>query len=503
MASDVLDFLPLFPDETEAAILARLREWANEGLDPQVDVDLWVDTREGSHWFVSVMPSVREFARLYDLAGTEVPASAFPLWAWADYLDDHAEVQNIVRLAATAAEGVVLFTGPAATVIAAGTTVGVEPVGPDDEVPEYEVTTGGTIPAAASPPAGPAAVGSAGGGTLAASADYAYRVTAIDDAGETLPGTEVVGVVPGGGPGKITVSWTAVATAIGYRVYRADSAGGAYGRLVEVGATTSYVDTGAAAPDLGHGLPVSNTTGGKLRRDVVAVEAGVAGNVGSNAVTVLSTPIAGTTVTNESGMTNGTEPETDEALRERVLGAFAGQGAGNKRDYVRWGRAWEGVGRVTVIPLWNGPGTVKVIISDADGNPMSAATVAALQADLDPVSGQGEGQAPIGAIVTVATASALSIDIVAAIEFESGYSLDGFGGTIALRADIVAALTDYVERVEPGGEIVYERVKGAIVTVPGVHDISGVTVEGGTANVAVDDDPAQVPQLATPTLTEV
>jgi hypothetical protein len=59
MADDLLDFLPLFPDDDEDAILARMRADANEGLDPAIDVDEWVDTREGSHWYVSVMPGAR------------------------------------------------------------------------------------------------------------------------------------------------------------------------------------------------------------------------------------------------------------------------------------------------------------------------------------------------------------------------------------------------------------------------------------------------------------
>jgi uncharacterized phage protein gp47/JayE len=505
MADDALTFLPLFPNDDEDAILARLIASANEGLDPAVDVNEWVDTREPGHWRTCVMPCVREFARLYDLAGTEVPMAAFPVWAWMDYLDDHAETQDIVRLAATPADGSATFSGPAATVIAAGTTVGVEPVNPDDEVAEFEVLVGGTIPAAAAAPAGPSATGSTGGGTLAASADYAYRISATDDAGETLPGTEVVGVVPGGGPGKITLGWTAVAGAAAYRIYRADAAGGTYGRLVEVSGTTSYIDTGAVAPNLALGLPVANTTGGKKVLTIRATEAGVAGNVAAGAITVFSTPPPpGVTVTNPVATTGGTEAETDEALRERVLGAFQGQGAGNKRDYERWGRAWTGVGRVTVIPLWDGPGTVKLIATTADGDPVSAATVTGLQADLDPVAGMAEGRAPVGAVVTVTTATTRSIEITATVEFEPGYSLDGFGGTVARAAEITAALRSYVEAVPAGGEIVVAHLVGQVAGVAGVHDVHIDALEGVTpaVNVTISANPAQVPVLSVPTLIE-
>jgi hypothetical protein len=144
---------------------------------------------------------------------------------------------------------------------------------------------------------------------------------------------------------------------------------------------------------------------------------------------------------------------------------------------------------------------VKVIVADADGNPVSAETVAGLQVDLDPTVGRGDGRAPIGAIVTVETAVALPITWEATVEFEPGYSLDGFGGTIARREAIVTALRAYTEAIESGGEVVYEQGKGRIVTVEGVHDVSGVMLNGDVVNLPVDDDPAQAPALADVVLT--
>lgn len=391
--ADIEDFLPLFPDDDEEAILARMREWANEGVDPS-DTEAWVDTREGSHWHVCVMPAVRDLARLYDLAGSEVPASGFVLWSWGDYLDDHAEVQDIVRLAETHAIGDVTFTGPEGTVIPAGARVGVEPVVPDGEAPEFEVTIGGVIPA-----------------------------------------------------------------------------------------------------------PVAPALLGEVVLAVRAVEGGEASNVGPGAITVVSTPLPGVSVTNVAAMGGGSGPETDEALRERVLTAYQGQGAGNRRDYIRWARAWEGVGRATVIPLWNGPGTVKVVVTDAAGDPLPAAVVDALQADLDPEPGLAAGQAPVGAHVTVETAIGRPIEVEADIEFEPGYSLDGFGGTVAQRDVLRAALRDYVERVPSGGEIVVAQLAGRLATILGVHDVRIVSLEGVAppVNVQISADPPEAPQLTEPT----
>lgn len=504
MADDI-EFVPLFPNDTEETILARMRAWANEGLDPLVDGDRWVDTREGAHWHLSVRPSVIELARLYSYLGTEVVMAAFPVWAWGQYLDDHAEVQDIVRLAATPAVGEVVFSGPDGTVIAAGTTVGVEPVAADEDTPEFEVTTGGTIPGVAAAPAGLASaagvggtlVGAGGGGTT-----YGYKVTSIDEAGETTPTAEDTQLIGAGvANGSVTLTWDPVATATGYRVYGRTNTG-PWGLLATVTAET-YIDTGAVAP--GAAPPGANTTGGELRLPIRAVEAGVAGNVGAGAITEPSTPLdPGVTFTNPEATTDGTEPETDDALRERVLEALTGQGAGNRRDYVRWTSAFDGVGRVTVIPVWDGPDTVKVIAMGPGGDPLSDEKVAEIQFDLDPDPARGSGTAPIGHVVTVVTATARPIDIEATIEFEAGYSLDGDENTIAKRADILRALGQYVERVEPGGEVVVAQLGGRIAVLTGVHDAQIDELEGvGPAvNVAIDDDPAEAPTLGIVTLVE-
>jgi uncharacterized phage protein gp47/JayE len=145
-----LAFAPLYPDETQVAIRSRWVGWANEGLDPQEDVDQWTDTREGSHWWMQTAGAIREFERLYDLMGSEVPSSVLPQYSWGAYLDDQAELRNIGRLVSTAAEGVVELTGTAGTVVDAGTVVGVEPETETANAPEFQTTASVTLPA---PPA--------------------------------------------------------------------------------------------------------------------------------------------------------------------------------------------------------------------------------------------------------------------------------------------------------------------------------------------------------------
>lgn len=383
-------FQPLYPDQTEDAVLNRMIGWANEGLDPVADAAAWVDTREGGHWRTANISTIRELARLYDLAGSEVPMSGFVLWSWGTYLDDLAAVWQVFRLPATPATGVVTFDGPAATDIAPGITLSVVPSTPDDPTPEFEVVIGGTIP-----------------------------------------------------------------------------------------------------------------MGGSIDLAVQATQAGKFGNVAANAIIAPSSPLpAGVTFTNAAPTSSGSDPETDESLRARLLAALAGKGPGAVADYIRWAQAYPGVGRVQVVPIWNGPGTVLVMISDVNGDPLSSAIVTGFQTQLDPTPGLGHGIAPIGANASVETSTLLALTIAATLVYETGYSWDGFGGSTAVGPAVLDAINAYLLTVPPGGDVVYERIKGLIATTVGVHDVTACTIDAGSGpamiNVPVELLPTpKAPYLAT------
>lgn len=244
--------------------------------------------------------------------------------------------------------------------------------------------------------------------------------------------------------------------------------------------------------------------GGSVTVAVKALEAGSAGKVGAGAITLIESPFAeALTVTNADPMVGGTDAETDESLRAKLLAAHEGRGPGNRRDYEVWGLSYgNGVGRVVVIPLWEGPGTVLVILLTADGDPVATETVEGFQAFIDPVAEMGDGQAPIGPTVTATTAEQIDVDVEAIVEMEPGYSLTGAAGTIAIEDAITEAIEDVINKSQPGGEIVRQQLVGRIVSIPGVHDVGAVKLNGASANVALDENPAQVGTLDTLTLKE-
>ena len=118
----------------------------------------------------------------------------------------------------------------------------------------------------------------------------------------------------------------------------------------------------------------------------------------------------------------GDDIESDEDLRVRYMESVtAPQFGGNVSDYQNKVKSLTGVGGCKVIPIWNGGGTVKLIITNSQGGVPTSSLVNDVQEAVDPNQDQqGLGIAPIGHIVTVEGAAAKKITVSATFTLESG-----------------------------------------------------------------------------------
>lgn len=139
--------------------------------------------------------------------------------------------------------------------------------------------------------------------------------------------------------------------------------------------------------------------------------------------------------------------ETVEEFRERYFKEVRRKNfGGNIEDYERWTLALEGVGAVKVFPIWQGGGTVKVVISGSDGLSPSSKLIDDVQTALDPIKNHGEGVgiAPIGHTVTVRGVNHKTVDIKLKMVFQAGYDKDN-------TAEVVKkAVEEYVKEVRAG-----------------------------------------------------
>ena len=219
-----------------------------------------------------------------------------------------------------------------------------------------------------------------------------------------------------------------------------------------------------------------------------AAEVGGAYNVEAGELSQMAATLPGLSSWTNGPAAGGTDPESDGALYERIH-AYLSRPAtsGNAYHYEQWALEVAGVGAARVFPLWNGAGTVKVVLVDGGMEPASAEIVAAVQAHI-------EAERPIGATVTVAAAAPLSINVTAAV------TLDGSAPLSQVKTEFEAALDTYLmELAFSASTLRYNQVAYLLLSIQGVSDFTALTINGGTGNVSIGDE--QVPVKGTVTLT--
>lgn len=219
---------------------------------------------------------------------------------------------------------------------------------------------------------------------------------------------------------------------------------------------------------------------------------GTAYNVLAGAIVSTQQAVSGvTSLTNEAAAAGGTDPETDAALFAR-LDAYkkTPPTSGNDRHYHQWALEVNGVGAASVIRCWDGPGTVKVIIADMALHPVTEELRAEVAAYI-------ETQRPVTAEVTVESAAGVPIEVSVTVE------TDGTVFKLDTEKELTERLAEYLGEIAfaEGAEVVYNRVLALVMGLPGVTDCSGLTVNGGTANVPLDA--TQIPMLGSVTVSGI
>lgn len=167
---------------------------------------------------------------------------------------------------------------------------------------------------------------------------------------------------------------------------------------------------------------------------------------------------------------------------------------GNVGQYRRWCAEYDGIGNFKIFPLWNGDNTVKVSILSASNRAASETLIDEFQEYLDPnTTGMGDGEAPVGAFVTVSTAAEVPINIAASITLANGYSSV---------PDVNGVLADFLAKIAYEKTMVsYLSLGAAILDVPGIEFVSDLTVNGGTTDVILGDE--EIPIVGTTNWTVV
>lgn len=192
----------------------------------------------------------------------------------------------------------------------------------------------------------------------------------------------------------------------------------------------------------------------------------------------------------------GEDEEDTEVFRARYFASFESQAfGGNQADYIEKTNAIAGVGGCKVYPVWDGGGTVKLVILDSAYNTPSDELVALVQETVDPVgsSGTGVGFAPIGHSVTVVGTTDVTVDISATFTFVDGWDFD------TTLSSIQEAVESYFSELrqswaeESGLVVRVSQLESRLLAVSGVLDIEDTTINENSKNLTLNTD--EVPVL--------
>lgn len=217
----------------------------------------------------------------------------------------------------------------------------------------------------------------------------------------------------------------------------------------------------------------------------VGVTAAVIGanyNVAAGTITLQKANLSGITSVTNSAAVGGTDIETDASLVSRFYDHLRSTAtSGNIAHYRQWAMAVNGVGNAKVIPLFNGPGTVKVLIVGNDNRTPTDDVLAACEDYINE-------RRPIGATVTVEKAPMLSISINAVV------TTDGSTTKEQINDRFKAEMAEYFKSKSFSSyTLSYNRLVYMLLDTAGVKDFTTLTINGGTGNISIGE--TQVPVI--------
>lgn len=203
---------------------------------------------------------------------------------------------------------------------------------------------------------------------------------------------------------------------------------------------------------------------------VEAAAEGVAYNIAAKTVTQMPVQLAGITrLENLYPVTGGTNTETDRDFVQRLLFKVRKPAtSGNIHHYRQWALEVPGIGEAKVFPLWDGPGTVKVIVVDSNRLPIDTKSEL-----IKGVADYIEENRPVGAAVCVESAEGLEINVDAKIELSTEYTIE------SVTQEFRTKLQEYFKSITfSESHVSYLQIGKIILDTSGVKQCPYMTING-------------------------
>ncbi len=217
-------------------------------------------------------------------------------------------------------------------------------------------------------------------------------------------------------------------------------------------------------------------TQGSLSVDVEteAESGGANSNTTAGTITVLVTQVQGVeTVNNANAFTGGTDAETDNELRERLLESYKNISNGtNSAFYKKCALSYDGVYSASVVKKSRGVGTVDVYVA-GKGKAVDSSTVAAIQNEINSLR-------ELNVDVQVKNATLSPVDVYFSLEVDMEYDKE------TVKQACKDSIKAYFDSLKVGDTVYLVAVADAVYHTPGVKNYEFIV--SGNRDVTMTQD---------------
>lgn len=225
---------------------------------------------------------------------------------------------------------------------------------------------------------------------------------------------------------------------------------------------------------------------GTVSVHVTATEGGTESNVRSDTITMMNEPDDGIiSITNPEPMKGGADEETDNDLYDRLSLEYDNSNTylGNDGDYERWAKE-AGAGDCIVVPAANGPGTVKLVLIDVNGNPANDALIKEVYNHIVSPDDREKRLLPTAcAELICVSASVVKIDYKCA-----GILHDETTNIEKIKEDFNKAVMNIYSKAKNEGVLRYNDIRPVLSSITGVEDFEEFFVNGTTENIHLEKE---------------
>ncbi|MCI8692641.1 MAG: hypothetical protein HFH91_07860 [Lachnospiraceae bacterium] len=214
---------------------------------------------------------------------------------------------------------------------------------------------------------------------------------------------------------------------------------------------------------------------------VSAVESGVGSNVAANTVVLMAKPNKNViSVVNPEPIRGGTEREKNDDFYDRIAAEYDNSLTflGNDSDYIRWSKE-AGAGDCIVIPAAEGPGTVKLVLVDGNGQPANEKLVQEVYSHIASPEDRSKRLLPT-ACAKLICGSATTIKVnftITGLLFEETTNIE------QIKKDFSVAVKTVYTSAKYQGILRYNDVRPIIKGIVGVTDYSEFLMNGAEENI--------------------